>query len=86
MAAPKTWGYTRDQEFGNEMLVSWCDGDLTAMLAKEIDERLLANADARREVASWARAAHDATLFDGKDWLQDVREGLVNQCKAVIGD
>ena len=61
MAAPKTWGYTRDQAIANELLVSWADGDLTADVAKEVDERLLANREDRDMLADFARAAEDTT-------------------------
>ena len=83
MAAPKKWGYTRDKEFGPEMLVAWTDGDLTSMLVKEVEERTLARADVRREVAAWARAAYDSSEFDGKDWIVSPRDGLLEQCRRV---
>ncbi len=83
MAAPKKWGYTREQAFGPEMLVAWSDGDLTEMLVKEVVERLLSSAGERRDVAAWARAAADSSEFDGKDWIADPREGLLEQCRLV---
>jgi hypothetical protein len=83
MAAPKKWGYTREQAFGPEMLVAWSDGDLTEMLVKEVEERLLASADERCEVAAWARAAADSSEFEGKDWIAEPREGLLEQCRRV---
>ncbi|RKZ12559.1 hypothetical protein DRQ32_03420 [bacterium] len=83
MAAPKKWGYTREQAFGPEMLVAWTDGDLTEILVKEVEERLLALADERAAVAAWARAAQDSAGFEGKDWMMDVREGLMDQCRRV---
>lgn len=83
MAAPKTWGYTREQAFGPEMLVAWSDGDLTQMLVKEIVERLLASAEERREVAAWARAAQDSSGIEGKDWMAEPRDGLLEQCRLV---
>ena len=83
MAAPKKWGYTRDKEFGPEMLVAWTDGDLTSMLVKEVEERALALADVRRDVAAWARAAYDSSEFEGKDWIVAPRDGLLEQCRRV---
>jgi len=83
MAAPKKWGYTRDQEFGPEMLVAWTDGDLTSMLVKEVEERALMLADVRRDVAGWARAAYDSSEFAGKDWMATPRDGLLEQCRRV---
>jgi hypothetical protein len=83
MAAPKKWGYTREQAFGPEMLVAWSDGDLTEMLVKEVVERLLASAEERSDVAAWARAAQDSSEFEGKDWMAAPREGLLEQCRLV---
>jgi hypothetical protein len=83
MAAPKKWGYTREQAFGPEMLVAWSDGDLTEMLVKEIEERLLASAGERRDVAAWARAAQDSSVVEGKDWIAETRAGLLEQCRLV---
>ena len=83
MAAPKKWGYTREQAFGPEMLVAWSDGDLTEILVKEVVERLLASDEERRVVASWARAAQDSSEFKGKDWIAEPREGLLEQCRRV---
>lgn len=84
MAAPKKWGYTRDQEFGPEMLVSFTDGDLTEILVKEVVERLLTHHDERRHLAAWARAAADTTEFEGKDWIVSPRDGLLEQCRRVV--
>ena len=86
MAAPKQWGYTRDDSFGPEMLVSWTDGDLIEILQKEIVERLLTVPEERTRVARWARAAHDTTKFKGKDWIAEPSDSLVESCKAVIRD
>lgn len=83
MAAPKKWGYTREQAFGPEMLVAWSDGDLTEMLVKEVVERLLASTEERRGVASWARAAQDSSEVEGKDWIAEPRDGLLEQCRRV---
>jgi len=83
MAAPQKWGYTRAQEFGPEMLVAWTDGDLTEILVREIEERLLARDEERAAVAAWARAAADSAEVDGKDWMADVRGGLLDQCKQA---
>ena len=83
MAAPKKWGYTRDKEFGPEMLVAWTDGDLTEILVKEVEERVLTLADVRRDVAAWARAAADTAVVDGKDWMASPRDGLLEQCRRV---
>ena len=84
MAAPKKWGYTRDQEFGPEMLVSFTDGDLTEILVKEVVERCLSVPSARRDLAAWARAAADSAEFEGKDWILDPRAGLLEQCRRVV--
>ena len=83
MAAPKKWGYTRTQEFGPEMLVAWTDGDLTQILVREVEERVLANADVRQDVAAWARACADTAEFEGKDWMAEPRDGLLEQCRRV---
>ena len=40
--------------------VSWADGDLTAILVKELEERLLADPDERAMVAAFARAGYEA--------------------------
>lgn len=84
MAAPKKWGYSREQAFGPEMLVAWTDGDLTEMLVKEVEERLLASAEERRAVAAWARAAADSSEVEGKDWIAEARDGLLEQCRLVV--
>jgi hypothetical protein len=86
MVAPKKWGYTRDKEFGPEMLVAWTDGDLTSILVKEVEERVLRHAEVRRDVAAWARACADTAEFEGKDWIVDPREGLLEQCRRVVRD
>ena len=59
MAAPKKWGYTRDQSIPDELLVAWADGDLVKILDKELVERLLTRPDERRELAAFTRAAQD---------------------------
>lgn len=84
MAAPKKWGYTRDQAIGDEMLVSWTDGDLTEILVKEIEERLLAQGEERARVAAWARAAHATSTTSGKDWIAEPREALLGRCREVV--
>lgn len=86
MAAPKKWGYTRDQEFGPEMLVAYTDGDLTEILVREVVERCLKVPAARRELAAWARAAQDTAVVDGKDWMATPRDGLLEQCRRVGRD
>ena len=86
MAAPKRWGYTRDQEIGHEMLVAWSDGDLIEILVSEVNERLLRHRDERARVAAWARAAHDTSIPKGKDWIEAPRSGLIEQCKEMVGD
>lgn len=89
MAAPKDWGYTREQAIPDEILVSWADGDLTAEVAKEVDECLLMDREERIQVAAFARAAADTvgeeiTAWHGKRpgkralHLQPVRAGLVD--------
>lgn len=83
MAAPKRWGYDRDQEIGSEMLVAWSDGDLTEILVTEINERLLRHEHVRADVAAWARAAHDSSIPHGKDWIETPRRPLLERCKEV---
>ena len=83
MASPKKWGYTREQEFGPEMLVAWTDGDLTQILVKEVEERVLSSGDVRRDVAAWARASADTAVVEGKDWMASPRDGLLEQCRRV---
>ena len=83
MAAPKRWGYTRDQEIGPEMLVAWSDGDLTEILVTEINERLLRHVEERENVAAWARAAHDSSVPRGKDWIEAPRAALRARCKEI---
>ena len=89
MSAPKDWGYTRDQAIPNEILVSWADGDLTAQVAKEVDECLLADREERIQVAAFARAAADTVGDEITTWsekrpgkralhLQPVRDGLLD--------
>ena len=85
MAAPKKWGYSREQPIGPEMLVSWADGDLTDILVRELEERLLTHPEERRDVAAFARASYDSSTFDGKDRLLEVRSGLVEACKGIVG-
>jgi hypothetical protein len=88
MAAPKDWGYTRDQAIPDEILVSWADGDLTAQVAHEVDECLLGDREERIEVAAFARAAADTVGEEITTWhekrpgkralhLRPIREGLV---------
>lgn len=86
MAAPKKWGYTRDQQIPDEILVSWSDGDLTEAVVFEVVEHLLGDQDSRREVAAWARAAHDSSIPVGKDWIADVRQGLMDRCLEIGQD
>lgn len=83
MAAPKRWGYSRDQQFGPEMLVAWSDGDLTEILVGELVERLLRHPEERANVAAWARAAHDSSVPKGKDWIDAPRTALVDRCKEL---
>jgi hypothetical protein len=81
MVAPKRWGYTRDNDITDEILVSWCDGDLTAVVAKEIDERLLRDRKERALLARYARACELSTHVTGKrDFLDAPRKGLVERC------
>lgn len=87
MAAPKHWGYTRQQPFTDELLVSWADGDVTAMLAKEMDERMLAHREDRETVAAYARACQDTATphREGeRDWLLAPRPGLTGLCKELV--
>ncbi len=86
MAAPKHWGYTRDQAFGDEMLVAWADGDLTEILVKEVEERMLRHGEDRRAVAAFARASFDASVPVGRDWIEDVEGGLLAICRDVVQD
>jgi hypothetical protein len=83
MAAPKKWGFTRDQAIGEEMLVAWADGDLTEILVVEVEERLLANASERRNVAAWARASYDSSVPKGKDWIASPRGGFLENCREI---
>ena len=83
MAAPKKWGYTRDKQIGDEMLVAWSDGDLIEVVVFEVNEHLLARRSSRRDVAAWARAAHDTTTAVGRDWIGDPRQGLVDQLLEI---
>jgi len=89
MAAPKDWGYTRDQSVPDEILVSWADGDLTAEVAKEVEECLLGDRDERRRVGAFSRAAADTVGAEITAWsgkrpghralnLLPVRAGLVD--------
>lgn len=89
MAAPKDWGYTRDQSIPDEILVSWADGDLTAELAKEVDECLLGDGEERTRVAAFARAATDTVGEEITSWTEKrpgkralhllaVRDGLID--------
>lgn len=83
MAAPKKWGYTRDKAIGDEMLVSWSDGDLIEAVVFEVNEHLLRHKDSRREVAAWARAAFDSSVPAGKDWIADPPTALVERCQEL---
>jgi anti-sigma factor RsiW len=81
MAAPKHWGYTRENAITDEILTSWCDGDLTAAVAKEVDERLLRHPEERARLARYARACARSTLLAGKrDFLDAPRKGLLERC------
>jgi len=84
MAAPKKWGYTRDQAVPDEVLVSWADGDLTAVVAKEVEERMLSSASDREAAAEFAR---DAELSrdpgDRRDFLEAPRPGVLERCIAL---
>lgn len=87
MAAPKHWGYTRQMPFSDELLVSWADGDVTDMLAKEMTERMLRHREDRQKVAAYARACQDSSLphRDGeRDWLLSPRPGLVGLCQQLV--
>jgi hypothetical protein len=87
MAAPKHWGYTRDQPIGDELLVSWADGDLTAGVGKELEERLLADAEERAMVAAYARdCARSAEASGRRDRLIAPRGALLEQCERLAGD
>lgn len=68
MAAPKQWGFTRGKQIPNEILVSWADGDLTAQVAKEVDETLLMDRKQRRMVAAFARASADSVGEEITAW------------------
>ncbi len=68
MAAPKQWGYSRGKSIPDEILVSWADGDLTAQVAKEVDETLLADRQQRRMVAAYARASADSVGEEITAW------------------
>ena len=86
MAAPKKWGYTRDKDIPDEILVSWSDGDLTEAVVFEVVEHLLGDQDSRRDVAAWARTAHDTSIPVGKDWIAEVRSGLMDRCLEIGQD
>lgn len=85
MAAPKQWGYTREHPITDELLVSWTDGDLTEILVKELEERLLADPAERAMVAAFARAGYEASVGPkGKrDWIADVPDGLMKAAKTI---
>jgi anti-sigma factor RsiW len=89
MAAPKLWGYTREKPITDELLVSWADGDLTAAVAKEVEERLLHDCAAREGLAAFARAAED-TRREGKredgNRLLQPRQALVDACTQSLGN
>jgi hypothetical protein len=87
MAAPKHWGYTRQKPFTDELLVSWADGDVTEMLAKEMVERMLRHRQDRQTVAAYARACTDTATphRDGeRDWLIAPRPGLTALCREMV--
>lgn len=88
MAAPKLWGYTRQKPITDELLVSWADGDLTAVVAKEVEEHMLDDAAARADLAAFARAAED-TRREGKrddgNRLLQPRQALVDTCAQTTG-
>jgi len=85
MAAPKKWGYTRDHEISDEILVSWCDGDLTAVVAREMDERLLRHSEEREKLAEYARVCGKSTQRGSqRDFLETPRSGLLERCKAAV--
>lgn len=85
MAAPKKWGYTRDQPIPDELLVAWADGDLIKILDKEIVERLLTHADERAELAAFARAAQDTVdpADKGPNRIARPRAGVVQRCQRL---
>ncbi|HKK71215.1 MAG TPA: hypothetical protein VKA86_08350 [Candidatus Krumholzibacteria bacterium] len=83
MAAPKKWGYTRDKQIGDEMLVAWSDGDLIEAVVFEVNEHLLRHRASRRMVAAWARASEDTMEPVGRDWLMDPPKSLVTRCKEI---
>lgn len=81
MAAPKQWGYTRDQALQDEVLVSWADGDLTAVVAKEFEERLLSSSIDRQAAADYARDAEiSRNPGDRRDFLEAPRAGVLERC------
>lgn len=85
MAAPKQWGYTRDKQIGDEILVSWCDGDLTAAVAREVDHRLLSNGDERASLARHARVCQQSMKVVGRrDFLEAPRKGLMERCLREV--
>lgn len=87
MVAPKHWGYTRDQAIGDELLVSWADGDLTAIVGKELEERLLSSPTDRERVAVYARdCARTAAGSDVSDMLVEPREALLERCERLAGE
>ena len=84
MAAPKKWGYTRQQPIGDELLVSWVDGDLTHTVAREISLRLLGNQEDRGVFAAFARASEaSAEPGDSRNRIQEPRQGLLDRCIAM---
>jgi len=87
MAAPKNWGFTRDQPIRDEILVSWLDGDLTRAVGRELEQRLLANESERRQAAGFARACNStATATDGNARIQSPRQGLIDRCVSLGQD
>lgn len=87
MAAPKHWGYTRDQAVEDELVVSWADGDLTANVAKELEERLLSSQQDRASVAVFARDAARTTEAHGaREALLEPRAALIERCQELGAD
>ena len=87
MAAPKNWGYTREQAIGDELVVAWADGDINKAVAKEIDERLLTHQGSRADFAAYARAIEmTVTPHEGRDRILEPRDGLLQRCLLLGGE
>lgn len=88
MAAPKKWGYDRDQAISDELLVAWSDGDLIEILVKELEERLLIHRDEREKAAAWARTVEASAkpVEGGRDWLEECPSSLVKRCVAMADE